>query len=272
MTYGYYKEKEIQYKRGTSGKINWSRTIKQIRPLISNDNAYYIEFITRKTNHKQDDLLSKIHRYCVYECFEKLGFIFSSYMPPKPELKLNKNLFNIVLKSKASNTFNESNLILFKNMLNVINYVENNNETKNYIYGTNNFHVIWEALIDEVYGEDDKTNYYPNIYWKLKNSDINISNIQKKNSLRPDTIMITNHGQDNQKIYVLDSKYYQYGYTKNIYIFPVSSTIVKPISSAHFIYNQLTSSNISIQPKINSTISSYTIFSSFIIPFGIAHV
>ena len=31
---GYYIEREVLYKRGTSGKINWNRTIKQIRPQV----------------------------------------------------------------------------------------------------------------------------------------------------------------------------------------------------------------------------------------------
>src|SRR5574344_942743 len=119
LNHGYFKQKESYYKKGTTGKINWSRTIKQVRPQIINDNVYYFNFITKHVDYNQDDLISKIHQYCVYECFSKLGYLFCSFIPEKPSIKLNKNLFISVIKSNASKTFNENSLLLFKNMIDV---------------------------------------------------------------------------------------------------------------------------------------------------------
>ena len=69
-------------------KINWNRTIKQIRPQIDyNDNIIYLDFITRKTNYNEAELITLIHKYCVHESFSKIGFLFSSFMPQKSPLK-----------------------------------------------------------------------------------------------------------------------------------------------------------------------------------------
>lgn len=132
LNHGYYQKKEQIYKRGTSGKINWSRTIKQVRPQIAEDSPVYLEFITRRTLHNKNALLTLIHKYCVYESFQKLGFLFSSYKPQKPELAFNKSLFCSVIKSKIASTFNEKDLLLFKNMLDMIDYLDNSSEKKRF--------------------------------------------------------------------------------------------------------------------------------------------
>lgn len=49
--------------------------------------------------------------------------------------------------------------------------------------------------------------------------------------------MITNRGKENQKIFVLDSKYYRYGETKNPNHLPDSSSVVKQIAYAQYIEN-----------------------------------
>lgn len=269
MNHGYYRQKESYYKQGTTGKINWTRTIKQIRPSIVNEQAVYFNFITKNINYNEEDLITKIHQYCVSECFNKLGFLFCSYVPGKTSIKLNKKLFTSVLKSKMATTFNENNLLLFKNMIEVINFLDNdNNEKKEYIYGTNSFHHIWEALVDEVYGEEDKENYYPKITWRFPNKeDFTYNNlIDKKNSLRPDTIMITNPKTENQKIFVLDSKYYQYGETHSNTDLPGSDSIVKQIAYAQYIEKSLTNINCKINIEIKKEISANSIYNAFILP------
>ena len=92
-------------------------------------------------------------------------------MPEKSELKLNKNLFVATIKKAVAQTFNENNLLLFKSMLDVLNFLDENSENKEFIYGTQNFHIIWEKMIDCIFGESKKENFYPKVYWKLKNGN-----------------------------------------------------------------------------------------------------
>ena len=260
LNHGYFTQKETVYKKSSSGKINWSRTIKQVRPQLVNESIFYFDFITQHTDYNQNELISQIHKYCVWECFSKIGYLFSSFIPQKPVIKFNKILFNSVIKIQAAKTFNENNLLLFKNMLDVINYLDSSNENKNFIYGTQNFHHIWEALVDSVYGEKDKEKFYPKVYWKLKNGK---SYSQDKfNSLRPDTIMITNRGKPGQKIFVIDSKYYRYGATKNPNHLPDSSSVVKQIAYAQYIENP----NNKIPDDVQKNLNPQKIYNAFIMP------
>ena len=84
LTNGYYSEKEVVYTKSQNGKINWAKTIKKIRPQLINEQPLYLQFITRKTNYKESELITLIHQYCVYESFVKFGWIFSSFVPQKP--------------------------------------------------------------------------------------------------------------------------------------------------------------------------------------------
>ena len=263
LNHGYYQQKEQIYRRSTSGKISWARTIKQVRPQIIDGNAVYLDFITHHTNHNENELITLIHKFCVRECFEKLGYLFSSYIPQQSPLTFNKNLFTAVIKTKASSTFNESELLLFKNMLDVINSMDSSGEKKNFIFGTDNFHHVWEQLVDSVYGESDKDSFYPKVYWKFKDSKT-FSFPEKRNSLRPDTIMITNRGKEGQKIFVLDSKYYRYGATKNPNHLPDSASVVKQLAYAKYIDNADTRTKL---PKdVSPFIESENIYNAFIMP------
>ena len=266
LNHGYYRSKEQIYKRTPSGKISWSRTIKQIRPQITNENAVYLEFITHRTNHNEAELITLIHKFCVYESFCKLGFLFSSFVPAKPPIAFNKNFFTSILQAKIALTFNENELLLFKNMLDIILFLDSSADKDNFIFGTNNFHHIWEQLVDSVYGEKDKEKFYPKVYWHLNGSkaDFSFGNSEKRNSLRPDTIMIQERGKPEQKIFVLDSKYYQYGVTKNPNHLPDSASVVKQLAYAEYIDN--TEIRSKLPEDVRFFIKSGNIYNAFIMP------
>ncbi len=266
LSNGYYFQKETLYSKSPSGKVNWSRTIKRVKPQFIDFEPFYFDFITQKTNYSQRELVSKIHKFVVHECFSKLGFLFSSFMPEKPELKLNKALFTAVIKKAMGQTFNENTLLLFKNILDVLNFLDEKSENKDFVYGTQNFHVIWEKLVDRIFGETHKEDFYPKVFWKLKKIGgreelFNFNTDEKHNSLRPDTIMITNRGKEGQKIFVLDSKYYRYGATKINNHLPDSASIVKQLAYAEYIER-----NDSIPPEVKKNRTENTIFNAFIMP------
>lgn len=266
LSNGYYVQKETLYSRTPGGKVSWSRTIKSVRPQFLDFQPFYFDFITQKTNYSQAELISQIHKFCVHECFSKLGFLFSSFLPEKSELKLNKNLFVSTIKKAMAQSFNENNLLLFKNMLDVLNFLDENSENKEFIYGTQNFHVIWEKLVDRIFGESDKEDFYPKVFWKLKNGKggeerFEFRTDEKRNSLRPDTIMITNRAKVGQKIFVLDSKYYRYGATGVKNHLPDSASIVK-----QFAYSEYIEKNDSIPEKIKQNLTENSVFNAFIMP------
>lgn len=199
---GYYRETKSVYKNGKSGRINWNRTIKTKRPMISSDDPVYIDFVVKSSPIKNNELITLINKYCVWEAFRKVGFLFSSYVPEKPELPFNASLFLSVLQNKREQTFDDKYLSLFKDMYEMIMYLGSSNDKKEFYYGTNSFEYVWQNLINTVYGEDDKIkeSYFPHTQWHIQNgTEIN-------SPLMPDTIMICD-----EQAFILDAKYYKYG-------------------------------------------------------------
>ncbi|MDL2319014.1 LlaJI family restriction endonuclease [Eubacteriales bacterium OttesenSCG-928-A19] len=229
MREGYYTEKEIQYKNGTSGKIHWGKTIKQHTPLIQCASPIYLEFVIKNSSLKDNGLITRIHEYCVYESFSKLGWLYTDFMPVKPSLPFDESMFSSVILAKLSQTHNEKNRSLFSNMLALITYLGNMDEAADFSYGTNRFEYVWEKLVDFAFGIRDKNRFFPRTKWYLH------ANGRKKENaaLEPDTIMLYDGN-----VFVLDAKYYRYGITKNPYHLPDSSSINKQITYGEYIaYN-----------------------------------
>lgn len=260
LTNGYYFEKEVVYTKSSNGKANWAKTARQVKPLLQDDSVFYTEFITRKVKHNENELISQIHQYCVWESFSKIGWLFSSFVPVKPSIKFNNPLFLSIIKTKLSQTFNEKTMLLFNYMIDVIEFLDKSSETKNFTYGTNEFEYIWESMVDSAFGEKNKTKYYPHCYWEIDGKEYSSDQLEfKQSALRPDTIMITDKGTENQKTFVLDSKYYRYGESKQLNHLPMSGSIIKQIAYAEYIESKENSGKLKHKSK--------AIYNAFIMPY-----
>lgn len=222
---GYYKETEVINKVRKNGKVNWSKTIKTQRAYVDGGNAYYLDFVTKKTNFSENELITLIHEYCVYESFEKIGWLFTSHIPSKPTIKPQKRLFKSVVNAKLRETYKDLNRQLFKHLLTVIDTLgDDESITKDYKYGTYRFEYVWESMIDKAYGTGNKSDFFPLSKWV-------INGVEYENSyLRPDAIMLSNGS-----VYVLDAKYYKYGWTKAPSHLPDSESVNKQITYGEFI-------------------------------------
>lgn len=248
FTRGYYRETETINKSAKRGKINWSKTVKTQRPYIDNESIFYLEFVTRRQNVNENELITLIHEFCVYISFEALGWLFTSFKPKRPRLKWNKVLFSNIVKKKLSETFNDRNRQLFLNLLAVIEATGDDDAPKDYKYGTNDFEYIWESMIDKAYGVQNKSRFFPSTRWQLNNEE------HENSYLRPDVVMVRNG-----KIYVLDAKYYKFGNTGRAGDLPDSSDINKQITYGEYIAENDTFCNLNGErPKV---------FNAFIMPY-----
>lgn len=224
---GYYKEIEVLYNVAKRGKINWNRTIKTQKAYIQDGNAYYLDFVTKNNSLQNDQMITIIHEYCVYESFDKMGWLFTNSMPQKPRIKFNYRMFKGILMDKIASTFNDNNKMLFRNLLAIIDYTGSGFSTKKFQYGTYRFEYIWESLVDKVYGISGKEEFFPKTYWNID------KNVVPNACLEPDTIMLCNND-----VYVLDAKYYKYGATKRAVDLPESISINKQITYGEYIDEQ----------------------------------
>lgn len=229
---GYYMETDPIYKTQSRGKIHWSKTIKNQMPFLKKNTQskyrpIYTQFTVRKSAPNDDKEITRINQFCVYESFWNIGLLFSSYMPPKPNGKYDgegvKNRYLTLIQDKLAKTNNDNKKRLFKAMIEVLSSYDGDSDKK-FHYGTVNFHNIFEKLIDEMFGIEHKDIYYPKAKWSMKfNKD------KKTYPLQPDTIM-----EHENKIFVIDSKYYKYGNTKDTKDLPQATSINKQITYAEY--------------------------------------
>lgn len=224
---GYYKESEPIYKQGRQGKVDWGKTIKSQTPYIQGGEAYYIDVVVRKNSIKDNEMITLIHEFCVYESFNKIGWLFTEMLPEKPKIKFNKRLFVKTITEKINKTFNDQNKQLFNNMLNIVKSIGNDGNSYEYKIGTNRFEYIWEAMIDKAFGEKNKEYYFPKTRWLINSKE------HENSYLEPDTIMISKDKPNS--IYVVDAKYYKYGWSHAPGHLPDSSSINKQITYGEYI-------------------------------------
>lgn len=248
---GYYTEKEPKYKTNDRGKIDWPRTIKRQRSLIqANGSPIYTKYTVRVSSPNDKNLITQIHKYCVYESFSKLGWLFTPYLPEMPLLQRDDKMFLSVLYEKMANTYNDRDKRLFSAMISMIEYLDEQPNQKQFYFGTDRFEYVWEKLIDRVFGIKDKQYYFPRTRWLLRTGKKRINA-----ALEPDTIMLYDG-----KIYVLDAKYYRFGITGDPNDLPESSSINKQITYGEYIYTQQ-----KFKEKYGEDVP---VFNAFIMPYN----
>lgn len=275
----YYTEKETLYTKSTSGKISWTRTIKNIKPIISESGIAFLNFINRKNRIQENQLITELHKYCVYKSFELLGFLFTSSLTEKgllqeSDISKNKKYYADFLQEKIDSTHLEASIELFSNMKDFINGFDSESEIKNAAYGTQCFQVVWESLIEKMFStisQKQKEKYfYPQTRWIFQNGR------KRTNSpLRPDTIMI----QD-EKCFIIDAKYYSFAALANQKSenadgentdkaqngsIPGSDSIQKQITYAEFIDSSI-DNNKDSESSQNFRFEPQNIYNIFILP------
>ncbi|MCM1497178.1 MAG: LlaJI family restriction endonuclease [Clostridium sp.] len=229
MENGYYMENDPVFKTSDRGNIDWVRTIQRQPALIqANLTPIYTQYTVRQSAPNENKEITRIHTHCVYESFDKLGWLFTPYMPPKPVGAMDAKRFIAILNDKLGDTNLDKDKRLFRAMLDLLKYIDEKTSERQFYFGTDYFEGVWERLIDRVFGIKNKQDYFPRTRWLLS-----YGKYKEKYPLEPDSIMIYDG-----KIYVLDAKYYRYGITGNPNHLPDSSSINKQITYAEYIYSQ----------------------------------
>lgn len=245
---GYYVENEVRYIESSRGKINWKRTIQKEKPQIDNDNVVYLDFQVKTNQISENNLLTQIHRYCVYKSFFYFGWLFFSenYLPEKPQIPFNEKIFLATLYAAMSKTFDDKKRMLFQCMINIIRFEGQEKDDYNFTCGVNRFDPVWERIIDCVFGEQDKEKYFPHATWHI----IRNKKFEKSSALEPDTIM-----KYNNKTFVLDAKYYKFGITELASDLPATASIQKQITYSKYIAENM--------PEVDNM----NIYNAFIMPY-----
>lgn len=222
----YYIETDPQFRTDTKGKTSWPRTVREQRALVQkNGSLVFTNMTVRSVTPNANKQITQIHRFCVYEAFEKMGWLYVPFMPdkPGPHPGIKESIYILDKKLVATNDDVEQEL--FNAMRDMLVYIDERSSDKQYFFGTDFFENVWERMIDKAFGVEDKEQYFPRTRWLL-----DYGRDKEKRPLQPDTIMI--YGD---KCYVLDAKLYRYGWDPKPELLPNSADINKQITYGEYI-------------------------------------
>ena len=290
LDFGYFVESETIYKNGLSGKINWPRTIKRIKPQVvkdeeGHDQVVYLNLITRKTSYREDNLITLVHKFCVKEAAQLIGPLYgiSENEVEEPELLFDYELFAEVIQDKIAATFNDKHLELFHAMLKMVRYLENkenrgeDGSENEPLFGVNTFAPVWEAMVNKIFGRLPqgvaKDKFNPHLKFVIEGSknddgvkyqDDDDKDEKHRSTLRPDTIMVMGEG-----VYILDSKYYKYGLTRFNSHLPGAESVCKQMAYAEYVethWNEISGLDSSNATHSQNDALPKPIYNAFIMP------
>ena len=190
----YYTEVDPIYKTASKGKQNWTRTVRDQVPLVQQKNGVssfiYTEFTVKDVTPNDTKIITQINRFCVYEAFKKLGWLYVPYMPENPGPHPDPKTSIAILNAKLGNTNDDKKRMLFQAMKDMLEYMDEKTSDRQFYFGTDNFDHVWEKLIDRAFGERNKENFFPRSRWLL-----DYGKYKEKRPLMPDTIMIYKRGR-----------------------------------------------------------------------------
>ena len=242
----YYIETDPQFRTDTKGKTSWPRTVREQRALVQkNGSLVFTNMTVRSVTPNANKQITQIHRFCVYEAFEKMGWLYVPFMPdkPGPHPGIKESIYILDKKLVATNDDVEQEL--FNAMRDMLVYIDERSSDKQYFFGTDFFENVWERMIDKAFGVEDKEQYFPRTRWIL-----DYGRDKEKRPLQPDTIMI--YGD---KCYVLDAKLYRYGWDPKPDHLPNSADINKQITYGEYI-------------EQTRSLSNEKLYNAFIMPYN----
>lgn len=227
INHGYYVELEQTHKIATNGKINWKQTIKHNSIFFENENIIYRQFVRNRTFIDDSQILTQIYKSCLYYSVERLGFIFGVKKTENSifDIEKDKDYLLFFLYNELDKTFNDYKKTLLMHLIAIIKNQNLKNKYIGFSIFDNEFEYVFEFLVNKIFGTENVKNFYNTYSYYLP----------KKVSapkLRPDTILKDNK---NQFYYIIDAKYYNFGYSYNPKNLPESSSISKQIGYNHYL-------------------------------------
>ena len=232
---GFYVNREKIYKINQAGRVDWKRTM-QTEPIVSSGNVIYPNIIV-STKNTVDNILVEIHKYCVKKSIDFIGWLFnltSSFIETKPFNEGIKKLYIQAVKKELEKTFDDDKRIRLKHILNIIIGLDANEHNDEFVYGVDSYPYIFERMIDSIFGNvKNMADFNPTATWQLLRNDY-----LEKNSrdLRPDTIIVKEDGT----VFILDSKFYRFGFTGDESDLPETTSIHKQITYGEYISKYVT--------------------------------
>lgn len=233
IEHGYYKETEKIFNFDKYGKINWKRTIRTNSIFFCDENIVYNKMSRDKNIVNKSQILSQIYKSCLQYSVERIGFIFGIFKTEKSIFNIEhkeKEYLSYLLKKELRVTFKDYKKTLINHLLSIINNQNSQNRATGFSIYDIEFEYVFEKMINLVFGNQDVKKYFNKYQYCLPDED----HIKPTLPLRPDTILV-----DDKTYYIIDSKYYNFGYTLDYKDLPQATSIAKQLGYNRFIKENL---------------------------------
>ena len=228
---GYYEERERTVNLFENGKICWQQTIKRSRILHDGGNIVFRDLYRFKNILDSGSLLSEIYKCALHFSVGQVGFLYgvSHTAPSKFKADDTDISFMLYVLGKAlGSTYNDYKRSLIEHLITVLGGVRGASSAISLSVKDREFEYVFEYLVNSVFGTENVRDYYNHSSYVIDGVETAAS------KMRPDTVM-KNPVIGSPDYYILDAKYYNYGYTKQLHDLPQSSSITKQISYNHYL-------------------------------------
>ncbi len=221
---GYYVEREKISSPRFGGKIDWKKTVRSKDVFFDDGNIVYKKLVRDRVVYDEEQTITEIYKCCLAYSIERVGFLFGTDDSERSRFSMeeDRSFMRYYLSSQLQRTFLDYKKALLGHLLTIVDNQTTQTCESGYSMYERDFEYVFEFLIDEVFGTTDARSVRNEYEYVIDGERHSAS------TLRPDTIMQTEDVE-----YILDAKYYNYGYTGNAKDLPQASAIEKQIG-----YNQ----------------------------------
>ena len=281
---GLYTNEKAVVETNGSGEILWDRTINNTFAILQNGAPFYMELQTRRRVSDENDYFRRLHQSVLSLCSERLiaeNILDLFELAPADVIGEELDNFGETeyicyrIEQELNVQFNTRKKLLLKTIYAFIKN-ERSLQTEDYfsMFGTNAFHVVWEAVCKKVLcdklskkiktvelfqaTEEVKNKSFQEFIEKPSwNGTEEEDTATRKATFIPDVVSVEKLSEDSWHFAIFDAKYYRVGFNaKN----EISGQPGIESVSKQFLYEM------AYRPLLRS-VSKVTVTNSFIFPY-----
>lgn len=253
---GYYTETERVVCREDQGRIDWKHTLRHSGIYFDGNSLLYRDFYVQKNRLDEANILAQIYKCCLVYSAECIGFLYNVSQTERSvfrmDLTVDVGFMCYQVQKELGRTFNSYKQMLLRHLLTILKGRQGKTRAISLCMHDKEFEYVFEFLVNSVFGTEAVQNFYNEYGYVIGYNRFSAS------KLRPDTIMKNPMESESDEksvgpdFYVIDAKYYNYGYTENPRDLPQASAIAKQIGYNHYL----------------SQSENKTFYSIFLLPFA----
>jgi hypothetical protein len=208
---GIYRNIKKKLSTSSNGLIDWSRTISQYTPHVSEASVTYLDYVAKVKVNDDFHFISRLHYSVLMICIHRYGRLLNldlRLLEGEAVVPLEERVLfefgQMHLTRELQHAYSDRSIHLLRNLQTFLEFNSQSSDTTFEIYGTQYFEKIWEDICSNVVGNDIKNwiNNFPNPTWQSNTGEMAIAA-----TLRPD--IVREYISAGKKLVLLaDAKYY----------------------------------------------------------------